>query len=209
MSDIEVVLIDWAGTITVPMGEMVRLAAEHLQFSDEDLGKAMAGLLSYFGDEDSILHKAERGEVPDSDLLAWMEEQAPGAGRLFATDEPSFLNAPDRPEMIELLWWLQDIDVAVMLATNNFVSAQDMLADRYLTSGLVHAIVNSALIGARKPEPEFWDIVLDAVEVEPHQVVLLDDNATNLESAAALGMRTIAVGEDASVAIAELKALLA
>lgn len=208
MTDISVVLVDWAGTVTVPMNEMMKLAIDHLDMSDEQLSAALGGLSDYFTGSDSIVHRAERGEIADAELLAWLEQQSPGASRLFDTDGPSFINAPDRPEMIELLWWLQDVDVTVMLATNNFLSAQEMLASRYLDSGLVHAIVNSALIGARKPDPEFWDVVLDATMVEPHEIVLLDDNDHNLRAAEALGMQTIAVGDDAASAVAELKALL-
>ncbi len=208
MTEISVVLVDWAGTLTVPMSEMVQLAVNHLQFTDEQLGLAFAGLTDYLIGSDSIVHRAERGEIPDSEMLAWLEEQAPGSSRLFNPDEPSIINAPDRPEMIELLWWLQDFDVTVMLATNNFVSSQEMLASRYLDPGLVHAVINSALVGARKPEPEFWQIVLDATMASPSEIVLLDDNAGNLAAAAALGMHTILVGDDALPAIDELKAIL-
>lgn len=206
--EIAVVLMDWAGTVTVPMSEMVRLAVEHLRFTDEQMGEAFAALSEYFTENDSVVHRAERGQIPDSELLVWLEEQAPGASQLFNPDEPSIINAPDRPEMIDLLWWLQDMDVTVMLATNNFASAQEMLASRYLDAGLVHAVVNSALIGARKPEPEFWEIVLDAVMVEPNEIVLVDDSVANLEAAAALGIHTIHVADDSTIAIDALKAML-
>jgi len=207
-SEIKVVLIDWAGTLTIPMTDMVRLAATQLDLPNDDLAKILMALSDYFTSDDSLFHRAERGEVADEELFSWLEAQVPGASRLFETDEPSLLTAPDRPEMIDLLWWLQDLDVSVLLATNNLLSAQDVLASRYLDSGLVHAIVNSALVGARKPEPEFWGIVLEATMVEPSEMVLLDDNTTNIESAAALGIQTVLVGNDSALAVAQLKALL-
>jgi len=206
VSDIELVLMDWAGTVTVPMSQMMSDAIAHIGWSDEEVGKALGALADYFTSDDSIVHQAERGEVPDADLLAWIEAQHPGASALFDVDEPSFINAADRPEMVDLLWWLQDRDIAVWLATNNFVSAQDMLADRYLDSGLVNAIVNSALVGARKPHPDYWQIIVDGSGVEPSRMLLADDNAENLAAAAALGMTTVLVGEDAAPAIAEIKA---
>ncbi len=207
-SPISVVLMDWAGTITVPMPEMMRLAAEHLGFSNQQLAQALTALAGYFTTTDSMIHKAERGEVPDSELLAWLESQSPGSQRLFDPNEPSFINAPDRPEMLDLLWWLQDKDVTVIMATNNFASAQEMLASRYLDPGLVSAVINSALIGARKPEQKFWDITLEAAMADPTEVVLLDDNKRNLDSAAEHGMATILVENDAACAIKELKDLL-
>lgn len=200
--------MDWAGTVTVPMSQMMKDAIAFLGWSDEEVGQALGALADYFTSDDSIVHQAERGEIDDNELLQWIETQHPGASALFDVDQPSFINAADRPEMIELLWWLQDNDVEVWLATNNFASAQDMLASRYLDSGTVNAIVNSALVGARKPHADYWKIILDAAELEPHEILLVDDNVTNLEAAAALGMATVSIGDDAAPAIAEIKAAL-
>ncbi len=207
VSGIELVLMDWAGTVTVPMSQMMQAAVAHLGWSDDELGQALVGLSDYFTSDDSIVHRAERGQIDDRELMAWLDEQYPGASALFDLDQPSFINASDRPEMIDALWWLQDREVQVWLATNNFASAQEMLAGRYLDSGLVNGIVNSALVGARKPDPEYWDIVLDAAEVEPTEVLLVDDNAVNVASAQALGMSTVLVGDDAAPSIAEIKSL--
>lgn len=202
---IELVLMDWAGTVTVPMRQMMRAATDHLGWSDEEMGKALAGLADYFSSDDSMVHRAERGQIDDRELLRWLDEQYPGASALFDVEQPSFINAADRPEMIDAMWWLQDNDIEVWLATNNFATAQEMLASRYLDSGLVNAIVNSALIRARKPDPAFWDIVLDASGLDPNQILLLDDNTVNIEAAAAIGMATILVGDDAAPAIADLR----
>lgn len=209
MSGIDLVLMDWAGTVTVPMRQMMRAAVDHLGWTDDQMGQALSGLAEYFTSDDSMVHRAERGQIEDADLLAWLDEQYPGASALFDVDQPSFINAADRPEMIDALWWLQDADVEVWLATNNFATAQDMLASRYLDSGLVNAIVNSALIGARKPDPDFWTIVLDAAALEPTSIVLVDDNVANITAAASLGMATILVGDEAEPAIHELKTLCA
>lgn len=208
MSDIELVLMDWAGTVTVPMSEMMKGAIEHLGWSDDEVGRALGALAEYFTSDDSVVHQAERGEIPDHDLLTWLDEQHPGASALFDVDQPSFINAPDRPEMIDLMWWMQDNEIEVWLATNNFATAQEMLASRYLDSGLVNAIVNSALVGARKPHADYWKIILDASGLEASQMLLVDDNLKNLESAAALGMTTVLIGEEAAYAIEEITSVL-
>ena len=206
MSDIELVLMDWAGTVTVPMSQMMSDAIAHIGWSTDEVTKALSALSDYFTSDDSIIHRAERGEVADADLLAWIDEQHPGASALFDVEEPSFINAADRPEMVELLWWLQDHEIEVWLATNNFASAQEMLAGRYLDSGLVNGIVNSALVGARKPHADYWQIIVDGSGVDPAQMLLVDDNVANLEAAAELGMTTVLMGDDAAPAIAEIRA---
>lgn len=208
VSDIELVLMDWAGTVTVPMSQMMTDAIAFLGWSEDEVGQALGALADYFTSDDSIVHQAERGEVEDSDLLVWLDGQYPGASALFDVDQPSFINAADRPEMIDLLWWMQDNEVEVWLATNNFATAQDMLASRYLDGGAVNAIVNSALVGARKPHADYWKIIVEASGLEPSQMLLVDDNVANLEAAAALGMTTVSVGDDAAPAILEIKAAL-
>lgn len=203
----EAVLIDWAGTITVPMHEMVSAAASELGFSQDDLTRAFAGLAEYFLSDDSPIHQAERGQIDDDDLAEFLDEQVPGASRLiFATDAPSFLNGADRPEMITLLEDLYAADVTVVLATNNFRTAQDLLATRYLDTGLVAAIVNSALIGHRKPEPRFYEIALEAAGVEPGQALFVDDQSVNLEPARQLGLGTVLVADELSHSINRIRA---
>jgi len=208
MGAIELVLMDWAGTVTVPMSQMMREAIDRLQWSDDELGRALSALSDYFTSDDSMVHRAERGQIDDRELLVWLDEQHPGASALFDVDLPSFINAADRPEMIDLLWWLQDNDVEVWLATNNFATAQEMLAARYLDSGLVNAIVNSALIGARKPDGAFWEIVIDASGLDAGEMLLVDDNVANLDAAAELGMATMFIGDDAAPAIVDIKTRL-
>lgn len=198
----EALLIDWAGTITVPMGEMMALAAERLGLDDEDVAKAFGGLAEYMAGDNSLFHQAERGEVADEDLRAFIEEKAPGAGRLFDPTGPSFFDAPDRPEMAALLERLRDEDITVVMATNNFASMQELLAKRYLDTGMVSAIANSALMGARKPEPAFYERCLDAVGVDASAALFVDDMRHNIDGAEALGIRSILVGSDTAEAVA-------
>ena len=51
--------------------------------------------------------------------------------------------------------------------------------------------VLSFQVGVRKPEPAFYELGLAQVEVEPSEVVFIDDLAQNTEAAAALGMQAV------------------
>jgi putative hydrolase of the HAD superfamily len=68
-------------------------------------------------------------------------------------------------------------------------------------------IVESSKAGVRKPEPRFYEIACEQLGVEPSECVFLDDLGINLKPAAAMGMRTIKVG-DPDLALAELSAML-
>jgi putative hydrolase of the HAD superfamily len=72
---------------------------------------------------------------------------------------------------------------------------------------LFDLVVESSLVGVRKPEPRFYQIALERLEIEPRQAVYLDDLGINLKPARTLGMTTIKV-ESAEQALGELEVVL-
>jgi putative hydrolase of the HAD superfamily len=70
---------------------------------------------------------------------------------------------------------------------------------------LFDVVVESRVVGVRKPEPRFYHLACEAVGVDPSEVVYLDDLGINLKPARAMGMHTIKV-TDPDVALAELSA---
>lgn len=68
-------------------------------------------------------------------------------------------------------------------------------------------VLQSSKEGMRKPQPEFYLLACERMEVTPDQVVYLDDLGINLKPAKQLGMTTIKVLSEAQ-AIADLSATL-
>jgi putative hydrolase of the HAD superfamily len=68
-------------------------------------------------------------------------------------------------------------------------------------------VIESAVVGLRKPDSRIYELVLRELEVEATAAVFLDDLGINLKPARALGMTTIKV-TDPDVALAELAATL-
>jgi putative hydrolase of the HAD superfamily len=66
-------------------------------------------------------------------------------------------------------------------------------------------VIESAKIGLRKPDPRIYQMMVEALEVDPKNCVYLDDLGVNLKPARAMGMTTIKV-LNASQAIDELEA---
>jgi putative hydrolase of the HAD superfamily len=97
------------------------------------------------------------------------------------------------------------------LLTNNFVP----LADRQVSDvrrlhnvvPLFDVVIESRVVGVRKPDPRFYRLACDTLGIEPAQAVFLDDLGVNLKPARALGMTTIKVTDTAG-AIAELESVL-
>ena len=60
-------------------------------------------------------------------------------------------------------------------------------------------VFTSHEIGHRKPQPESFAHVLQAIGVPPAQVLLFDDLAPNVDAARALGLQAVLVGKPADV----------
>ncbi|CAG8661275.1 12463_t:CDS:2 [Ambispora leptoticha] len=74
---------------------------------------------------------------------------------------------------------------------------------------LFHVIIESSVVGLRKPDPKIFLLACERLEVSPKEVIFLDDIGINLKSAKDLGMKTIKVelGKSAE-AIKQLEALV-
>ena len=85
-------------------------------------------------------------------------------------------------------------------SSNERASALTAVMDRF------DVIVESSKVGVRKPEPRFYEIACEMLDVTPGECVFLDDLGINLKPAAAMGMRTIKVVDPVD-AISQLAAI--
>jgi putative hydrolase of the HAD superfamily len=72
---------------------------------------------------------------------------------------------------------------------------------------LFDAVIESSKVGARKPEPEFFEFACHKLSINPGEAVFLDDLGANLKPARLMGMRTIKV-TDPDLALDELASVL-
>ena len=104
------------------------------------------------------------------------------------------------------------------LLTNNFVLGpaeddddvvvhDDRTVETSAIVGLFDVVVESSVVGVRKPDPQFYEVACERLGVRPEQAVFLDDLGVNLKPARAMGMTTIKV-VDPDEAIAELEAVV-
>ena len=83
--------------------------------------------------------------------------------------------------------------------TNNVVVGRRAAARPEVAAVMARfdVVVESRKIGVRKPEPRFYEIACELLDVEPAECVFLDDLGINLKPAKAMGMTTIKVGDPA------------
>jgi putative hydrolase of the HAD superfamily len=127
--------------------------------------------------------------------------------RIAGAEILALLSGEIRPAMVIALDAVIEAGYLTACLTNNVVTPSGEPTPRQREVALImdkfHHVVESSKVGCRKPEPRFYEIACELLEVTPSQCVFLDDLGINLKPAAAMGMRTIKV-VDPTVALKEL-----
>lgn len=127
--------------------------------------------------------------------------------RVPGADVLALLAGDVRPHMVQALDAVIEAGFLTACLTNNVVSTGNEPNERQrevaAIMGRFHDVIESSKVGCRKPEPRFYEIACESLNVSPHECVFLDDLGINLKPAAAMGMRTIKV-VDSYDALAEL-----
>lgn len=160
---------------------------------------------------DNAWARLERNECTLEEFVMAFEAEGRALG--FAVDARAVLACLDgeiRPAMLRALATIHGRFTTALLTNNVVGMAASGLAD---ASGFadvlahVDVVVESSIVGVRKPEVAFYELACVAAATTPRRVVFLDDLGVNLKPARAMGMRTIKV-VDPDEALDELAVLL-
>jgi len=157
----------------------------------------------------------ERGQITLSEFGDAFEAESSSLGHAVRGEEViALLYGQLRPQMVEALRRCKAHFVNACLTNNvrtgsdHGLPASDARAREVVeVMALFDVVIESSLVGKRKPEPDIYRLALQRLEIEPRQAVYLDDLGINLKPARALGMTTIKV-ESPKQALAELEAVL-
>jgi putative hydrolase of the HAD superfamily len=152
----------------------------------------------------------ERGELTMSAFFAELASEAAAAG--FALDGGRLMGmigagSGPRPAMARAIERIKESGLRTAALTNNWPRSDDGAPAPNGNLLGFDVVVESAVVGLRKPDPRIYELVLSHLEVEASATVFLDDLGINLKPAKAMGMRTIKV-VDPDRALAELAATL-
>ena len=140
----------------------------------------------------------ERNDISpqEFDSLFATESEALGH-RVPGADVLALLSGEVRPRMVQALDTVKAAGFKIACLTNNVVSTEEPATERQAeVRSIMHKfdhVVESSKVGCRKPEPRFYEIACELLQVSPTECVFLDDLGINLKPAAAMGMRTIKV----------------
>ena len=132
---------------------------------------------------------ARGGTVDSRDLM-----RAVGAGL-----EP-------RPGMVAAIGAIRARGLKTGALTNNWADEAGR-REASPTGEWFDVVVESAVVGLRKPDPRIYRMVCERLDVAPRATVFLDDLGANLKPARELGMMTIKVAEP-HAALAVLESVL-
>jgi putative hydrolase of the HAD superfamily len=149
----------------------------------------------------------ERNDVTPEEFDALFADESEALGhRIPGADVLGLLSGEIRPEMVQALDRVIRAGYRTACLTNNVVGGEQRMDVGDVMVMFDH-VVESSKVGCRKPEPRFYEIACELLEVEPAECVFLDDLGINLKPAKAMGMTTIKVGA-AEPAITELEQVL-
>jgi putative hydrolase of the HAD superfamily len=153
--------------------------------------------------------RMERNELDVLGFADAFEAEARAlGGELDGRRVVALLSGDLRPEMVEALHRLRG-RFRLACLTNNVANGAvgDRRPEVLEVLDLFDFVVESSKVGIRKPEPRFYELACELLEVEPDECVFLDDLGVNLKPARAMGMATIKV-TDPAAALDELEALV-
>ncbi len=203
---IKAVLFDFGGVVTSsPFEAFARYE------TDNGLPPDLIRTINSTDPDDNAWAKLERNDVDADGFARLFEAEALALGHTVSGHAIlDCLAGRVRPAMVAAITAIKDAGFAVACLTNNFAprsSGDQPRSEAAEAMALFDVVVESSVVGIRKPEPGFYTIALEQLGVEATEAVFLDDLGINLKPARAMGMTTIKV-VGAEQALAELSGVL-
>lgn len=154
--------------------------------------------------DDNAWAHLERGDINFDDFCDRFEAEGRQLGAVIdARTFMGLLAGELRPAMVEAVRRCHE-RLRTGLVTNNFVLVDEEQSQHPEVIAEFDVVIESSKTRLRKPDPRIYELACRELEVEPQEVVFLDDLGINLKPARAMGMTTIKVS-DPDAALAELE----
>ncbi len=135
--------------------------------------------------------EAEKGKISREQLMCQLmkllgEDEKKGeqfAEKFFSVDCEDI-------ELVEYVKLLRP-RYKIGLLSNAFPGTREWMKERFTFLDFCDVSYFSAEVGMRKPEPQFYQLILDALHVQPSEALFVDDFSDNIMGAHAVGMHTI------------------
>src|SRR5262245_14817064 len=174
------VVLDLSGVVITPVSTALDELAGWHRVPVETMVAVLMGPRGW-STSDHPWHLAERGELAVSALQDQIVPFATAAGLTMRGDEYARLLSADfvvNDDVLDRITTLRTAGFTIGLLMNSFRELRSRVESR-IDFGMFDAVVDSCEVGCRKPEPEIFDIMTQALGVHPSRIVYLDDVAAN------------------------------
>lgn len=161
--------------------------------------------------------KFERSEITAQQFDEQFATEAAELGqKVRGAEVIALLSGDIRPRMVATLETLREAGYKLGCITNNaatghgagMAATAERAAEVAAIMPRFDHVIESSKAGIRKPDPRIYQMMCEALGVEPRECIYLDDLGINCKPAATLGMQAIKVTSEEQ-ALTELQALLA
>ena len=193
MSRLEAIISDFGGVLTSPLLESFAGLMQSSGVSLEAVGKAMAAIAERQGS--NPLFELETGRVTEAAFFAALEDELSAAGggavTLDGFGERYFQQLEPNERMIDYMRELRGRGYRMAICTNNIKEWEAHWRAMLPVDEIFDAVVDSAFVGSRKPEPRIYEITLERLGASPGATVFIDDVEVNCDGARQLGITAV------------------
>ncbi len=193
MSPIEAVISDFGGVLTSPLMDSFAAFQDSSGISLESLGSAMAAVAGRIGV--NPLFELETGRMSERSFLrAVSDELTAQLGRpveLHGFGERYFEHLHPNERMIDYMRELKRRGYKLAICTNNVREWEQLWRAKLPVDEIFDEVVDSAFVGARKPESRIYEITLERLEVPAGAALFVDDVELNCSAARELGLSAV------------------
>jgi putative hydrolase of the HAD superfamily len=193
MTRIEAVISDFGGVLTSPLLDSFAAFQDSSGISLEALGKAMGAIWQRNGA--NPLFELETGRMTESEFLgslgAELTTQLGKRVELHGFGEQYFEHLHPNERLIDYMRELRERGYKLAICTNNVREWEPLWRAKLPVDEIFHVVVDSGFVGARKPEPEIYELTLERLGVPATGAVMVDDIELNCDAARELGMSAV------------------
>jgi putative hydrolase of the HAD superfamily len=190
---IEAVVSDFGGVLTSPLLDSFAAFQDSSGISLEHLGLAMAAI--WKRDGANPLYELETGRLTESEFLRSLghelTQQLGRPAELHGFGERYFEHLHPNEPMIGYMRELRNRGYKLAICTNNVREWEPLWRAKLPVDELFEVVVDSAFVGARKPERRIYEITLERLAVPAAKTLFIDDVELNCQVARELGMQAI------------------
>jgi epoxide hydrolase-like predicted phosphatase len=193
MTPIEAVISDFGGVLTSPLVDSFAALQNDSGIPVAALGEAIMAMAEKTGA--NPLFELETGRMSEREFLSGLDrELSAKLGRDvhmhdFGERYFGYLEANER--VIEYMRELRGRGYKMAICTNNVREWEDRWRAMLPVDEIFDVVVDSAFVGARKPEPKIYEVTLERLGVPAGRSLLVDDIEMNCDAARELGMHAV------------------